>query len=210
MGTARKALLHALAAALAVLHATPASASEEAPRWSFGVEGSYYYLPDDTDHILWSATADRDLLHLEARYNYEDLRTISTFVGLNFGFHDRLQLELTPMVGAVLGRTRGLAPGLELDLSFWKLELYSEAEYVFDLGEPEASFFYSWTELFLWPVEWGRVGLVFERTRIVGTRFDLNRGFLVGLAYRHFSATVLVLNPGADGAYAIFRLAAEW
>ncbi|MFY0577478.1 hypothetical protein ACN28S_26995 [Cystobacter fuscus] len=105
-------------ALLAVLRAMPSSASEasaeerrEPPAWSFWVEGDYFALPDATDYILWLASADHGLLHLEARYNHEDLRTASTFVGLNFGFGERLRLELTPLAGVVLGRTSGLAPG---------------------------------------------------------------------------------------------------
>ncbi|HEX5746309.1 MAG TPA: hypothetical protein VFZ09_08695 [Archangium sp.] len=208
--------LRAFVAALAMLWAAPASASEEAtaseraPRWSFRGEGSYYSLPDDTDYVLWRALADRGLLHLEARYNAEALHTLSAFLGVNFAFGERLRLELTPLLGGMVGRTNGLAPALELGLSLWKLELYSEMEYVFDLGAPEANFFSSWTELSLWPVEWARAGLIFERTRTVTTSFDLSRGFLLGLAYRHVSAAVHVLNPGAEDVYTIFLLAAEW
>ncbi|EPX56877.1 hypothetical protein D187_007313 [Cystobacter fuscus DSM 2262] len=203
-------------ALLAVLRAASSSASEasseesrEPPAWSFWAEGDYYALPDATDYILWLASADHGLLHLEARYNYEDLRTASTFVGLNFGFGEQLRMELTPMAGVVLGRTSGLAPGLTLDLSWWKLELYSELEYVFALGAGDASFFYSWMDLSLWPIEWGRVGLVFQRTKERKTSFELERGFLVGMELGHFSAAVHVLDPGGR-AYTLFMLAAQW
>ena len=38
------------------------------------------------------------------------------------------------MAGVVVGRTDGLAPGLELTLSWPRFELYAESEYVLDLG----------------------------------------------------------------------------
>jgi hypothetical protein len=209
--------LRTLALALAVLLAVPASASGattttgevEAPRWSLRGDGNYYYLPDGTDYPLFVGAAKRGLLHLEARYNYEDLRTVSTFLGLNFGLGESLRLELTPMLGVVAGTTSGVAPGLELELSYWKLVLYSEIEYVFALVEPSDSFFHSWTELSLWPVDWGRVGVIFERTKVIETGFDLERGFLVGLTYRRLSAAVHVINPGADAVYSIFTLSVE-
>ena len=39
------------------------------------------------------------------------------------------------MLGGVFGDTTGIAPGYKGSLSWWKLELYSEGEYVFDAGE---------------------------------------------------------------------------
>ena len=38
------------------------------------------------------------------------------------------------MIGGVFGDTTGVAPGYKGSLSWWKLELYSEGEYVFDTG----------------------------------------------------------------------------
>ena len=45
------------------------------------------------------------------------------------------------MAGAVFGRTNGVAPGLELTLSWKSVELYSENEYVFGFNlDGEAPF----------------------------------------------------------------------
>ena len=46
------------------------------------------------------------------------------------------------MLGGVFGNTTGIAPGYKGSLSWWKLELYSEGEYVFDTGDSSDSFFY--------------------------------------------------------------------
>ena len=48
-------------------------------------------------------TADRDWLHLEARYNYEALDTGSAWVGYNFSGGETLAWEFTPMIGGVFG-----------------------------------------------------------------------------------------------------------
>jgi hypothetical protein len=78
--------------------------------------------------------ADRDWLHLEGRYNYEALDTGSAWVGYNFSGGDMLAWEITPMLGGVFGDTTGVAPGYKGSLGWWKLELYSEGEYVYDTG----------------------------------------------------------------------------
>lgn len=191
--------------------ASDASASEntEAPQWSFEGEAGYYYLPDATDYASATVSANHGRLHLEARYNYEDSRTVSTFAGVNFSAGEELRLELTPMAGVAVGETGGLVPGLEVHLSYWKLELYSEAEYLFEMEDPTSSFFYEWTELSFWPVEWVRAGFVAQRTRLIQTGLEIDRGFLVGVAYQHYAATVHILNPGSDGAYAMFSLSVE-
>ena len=67
------------------------------------------YLPAEkpTPHPLSPWTT----LHLETRYNNEDLRTGSLWVGYNFAWGEKWQFEVTPMIGGVFGRTNGIAPG---------------------------------------------------------------------------------------------------
>ena len=128
-----------------------------APAWSFSASAYTYFVPDDGDYVQPTFAADRDWLHLEARYNYEALDTGSAWVGYNFSGGETLTWEFTPMLGGVFGDTDGVAPGYKGSLSWWKLELYSEGEYVFDAGDSSDSFFYNWSELTLAPVEWFRV-----------------------------------------------------
>src|SRR5438034_7336511 len=50
-------------------------------------------------------SADRGWLHLETRYNYENLETGSVWVGYNFSGGEKLQWEFTPILGGVFGNT---------------------------------------------------------------------------------------------------------
>jgi hypothetical protein len=143
-------------------------------------------------------TFDHDWLHLEARYDYEDRETGSVWVGYNFSGGDKLAWEFTPMLGGVFGNTDGVAPGYKGSLSWWKLELYSEAEYVFDTGDSADNFFYTWSELSLSPVDWFRFGLVVQRTKLYQTDYDIQRGLLVGLSYKKVDFTTYVFNPDAS------------
>jgi len=178
----------------AVFAQTP-TPSEDEPAWEFSVSGSTYFVPEDSNFLQPSFTADRDWLHLEARYNYEAIDTGSAWVGYNFSGGETVTWELTPMLGAVFGATDGVAPGYKGTVGWKKLEFYSEGEYVFDAGETSDSFFYNWSELTFAPVESFRFGMVTERTRAYETDRDIQRGLLAGFSYRRLSVTGYVFNP---------------
>jgi hypothetical protein len=46
--------------------------------------------------------------------------------------------------------------------------------------------------------DWFRFGLVVQRTKVYKTEFDIQRGFLVGVAYKDASFTTYVFNPDAS------------
>ncbi len=179
----------------------PASAAGTAPpaadekAWSFSASVYTYVVPDDREYVQPTFATDRGWLHLEARYNYEALDTGSAWFGYNFSGGDTLAWELTPKVGGVFGETTGIAPGYSGSISWWKLELFSEGEYVFDSGSSADSFFYNWSELTLAPVEWFHFGLVTQRTRLYKTDRDIERGVLAGVSFKRMSLTGYVLNP---------------
>ena len=70
------------------------------------------------------------------------------------------------MIGGVFGRTNGIAPGCEASLTYKKIELSIANEYVFDTTHKSGNFYYSWPQLTYSPVDWFRVGLVAQRTRL--------------------------------------------
>jgi hypothetical protein len=175
-----------------------AVAAEMESKWSFSASAYTYIVPDSREYVQPTFTADRNCLHLEARYNYEDRETGSAWIGCNFSVGEKLALEFTPMLGGVFGNTTGIAPGYKGSLGWWKLELSSEGEYVFDTGDSSDSFFYTWSELSLSPVEWFRFGLVVQRTKLYETDFDIQRGLLVGFSYKRADFTTYVFNPDAS------------
>jgi hypothetical protein len=154
-----------------------------------------YVIPDGREYVQPTIMADRGWLHLEARYNYEALDTGSAWLGINFSGGNRLAWEITPMIGGVFGETAGVAPGYRGSLSWWKLQLTSEAEYVWDARDSSASFFYSWTELSLAPVDWFRFGLVTQRTQVYQTDRELQRGLFAGISVWQVDLTTYVFNP---------------
>ena len=178
--------------------ATATTPEGENDGWSFSASLYTFIVPDDTDYVSPIITADHGYLHLEARYNYEDLSTASAFIGCNFSFGDELSLELTPKIGVVGGQSDGVAPGYHLTVSYRKLELYSEGEYLFNTEESSDSFFYAWTELSYYPVDWFRFGLAVQRTRAYESDLDFQPGVLIGASWKMFDFTTYIFNLGFD------------
>jgi hypothetical protein len=186
--------------------ATTAAAGDSAKAWAFSASAYTYFVPESSDYVQPTFTADRGWLHLEARYNYEDLETGSAFVGVTFGGGKKVAWELTPMVGGVFGGTSGVAPGYKGSLSFWKIEMYSEGEYVFDAKDATANFFYNWSETTLSPTEWFRFGVAAQRTRAYQTDRDIQRGVMVGFTYKRFDVACYVFNPDEPKPTAVVAL----
>jgi hypothetical protein len=193
-------------AALFILFAAAASAQDEAASsategkeeaaWEFNASLYGYFPPGERHYAQPTFIANHGPLHLEARYNYEDFKTGSAWVGWNFGAGEELRLDATVMAGGLFGVTRGVAPGYELTLSYGKFELYSEGEYVFDTQDSANNFFYNWAQLGYSPLEWLSFGLASQRTRAYQTPLDVQRGPFVGFAYKSWTLTVYVFNVG--------------
>ncbi len=174
---------------------TPSNTATREP-WKISLT-LYGYLPSDQDgYANPNVTADRGRLHLEARYNYEDLKTGSLWAGYNFHVGKTVVLNLTPMIGGVFGRTTGVAPGCQASLRYRKIELSISNEYVFNTSDKSESFYYSWPQLTYFPADWISLGLVAQRTKPFHTKLDTQRGFLVGLSHKKAEFTAYVFNVG--------------
>ncbi len=176
--------------------------------WNFGIETDLYFI--DPFVFLPIFTANKDNLHLEARYNYEDLKTASAWVGYNISGGNEFEYFITPMVGGAFGRTNGIAPGLEFTFSYIGFELYSESEYLFDFESKENNFFYSWTDFTYSPLDWLWFGVSGQRTRLYQTDVEIDRGFILGFAYKNLQTTGYFFNLFTDDAYFMLALAVDF
>jgi hypothetical protein len=157
---------------------------------------------DDENYVQPIVTADRDALHLEGRYNYEDRRSVSGFVGWTFERGTTTTLALTPMLGGVVGETDGIVPALELSFDWRRLEVYSEGEYVIGVGDT-TSFFYNWFEVSVRAADWLRGGLATQHTRTFNAPREIQRGVLAGVTVGKVEGVFCLFNPGSHDAYVI-------
>ena len=169
---------------------------ESTDKWSLNLTISGYLVPHDRSYASPVFNADQGKLYLGARYNYENVETGSLWCGYNLTFGNTVVLEATPMIGGVLGKTRGLAPGYSAALVWKQIELSTEGEYLFDLKYHTGSFFYSWMELSYSPGEWWRAGLVAQRTKAYHTSLDIQRGLFAGVVGKKMNFTAYVFNAG--------------
>jgi hypothetical protein len=180
----------------------------KASEWEYGVETDLYFT--DPFVFLPIFIADKGKLHLEARYNYEDLKTASVWVGYNIFGGDEFEYFITPMVGGAFGRTDGIAPGLEFTLSYMGFELYSESEYLFDVASSEYNFFYSWTDFTYSPLDWLWFGISGQRTKLYESEVEVDRGLILGGAYRNIEITGYFYNAFTDDAFLMLALTTDF
>jgi hypothetical protein len=178
--------------------------------WAFNLTTDGYIIPNETSYADPVFSADRTWLHLEARYNDENLRTGSIWIGYNFSTGKKLELDVTPMIGGVFGRTTGIAPGCEASLSYKKVQLSITNEYVFDTAHKSGNFYNTWPELTYSPLSWFRVGLMADRTRAFQTSLDVQRGFLVGVSHKKWESTIYVFNAGFTDPTVVLELGLDF
>jgi hypothetical protein len=178
-----------------------------ADEWESSLSISTYLVQNGRDYANPNLVADRGWLHLEARYNYEALKTGSLWLGYNFSVGKKLTLDAAPMIGGVFGDITGIAPGYTISISYEPFELFTQGEYFFDAAIHAGNFFYSWSELSCAPVTWFRAGIVVDRTKALGSNFDIRRGPLVGFRYKKIDFTTYWLSPGSRDSTFIFTVA---
>ena len=178
--------------------------------WSFAAAVYHYILPGEKNTTTLLGYADHKALHLEARYNYEDLKTGSVFGGYMFETGNKLVFTATPMIGFVFGNTNGMAPGLETSLAWKKLDFYSESEYVIDFDGKENNFFYTWTELAITPFTNFRTGISANRTRLYQSDLDVQKGIFIQYSFWKLTAGVHYFNPFSSDEFVIATLGIEF
>lgn len=168
-----------------------------AKQWSLYASASGYLVQNSRSFVSPALSADRGWLHLEARYNYEDLETGSLWIGRNFSFGRKVKLDLTPMVGGVVGRSDGVAPGFLISLVYRRFSAATEGEYLIATDRAQ-SFFYTWSEISYSPAEWFQAGTVIQRTQAFQTRVDTKYGLLASFSYKNANFTTYVLDFWKD------------
>jgi hypothetical protein len=177
--------------------------------WEFNAHANLYFIPEDF-FILPVFQADKNKLHLEARYNYEDRETFSAWVGYNFQGGKKLEYTITPMLGGVVGRSDGMAPGLEVTLDFKGFALYTEAEVYLDFQGSQNHYLYSWTDFSYSPKDWFWFGISAQRTRSYQTELDLQRGLLIGVGFKNWELTTYAYNLGFEDPFVLISISKQF
>lgn len=198
-------------AAAAALCATGAAAqaTDDGSKWSASVNASYYAMRDEPDFAVFVAAINRGPFRFEARQNYEARHATSAFVGWKVTGGEAISYEVTPIAGGLFGAAHAGIVGVEASAAYRTFDAYVEAEYVHDSGGA-SHYVYAWSEIGFRPLEWLRIGIAGQRTRIVHTSRDLQRGPFVQLAFGTVSVGVYAFNPDVASRYAVISIAASF
>ena len=201
----RFVVLPAVLAGAASANAADTTIDSEPPV-TVSATGFYYAMRDQPDFGVGVASIDRGRLHLEGRYNSEARDAGSLFAGWKFTGGEVVTFEITPIVGVLFGAARGAIPGIEASVAYGSLDAYIEAEYVYDRENRSDSYYYAWSELGWKPTEWLRVGLAGQRTRVVQTGREFQRGLFAQMIVGKMTLGAYLFNPDTGARYAIVAL----
>jgi len=170
----------------------------EAADWEFRQENYIRIVPHDNS--LWTpvAWADHGLLHLEARFNYEDVDLASVFGGLHLTGGSDVEYDAHLMAGVAFGWTSGVVPAYRFEISWWQLDLCSEGEYYLDFTSRENDFAYSWSELGWSPLDALRIGAALQNTRLYQVSRDVEVGPLAGVSFWKVDVTGYIFSLGTS------------
>jgi hypothetical protein len=177
--------------------------------WQINPNLSFYFIPHDF-FILPTLLIDKQHLHLEARYNYEDRETFSLWMGYNFSGGKKLTYAITPMAGGVVGNSNGVAPGLRFELAFRRFTLSSESEYFFDLDETENNFYYNWSDLSYSIKDWLWAGASVQRSRAYQSDLDVQYGLLIGAGHKQWELNSYLYNLGTPDTFIMVTVSATF
>jgi hypothetical protein len=182
-------------------------------KWEHSASLNFYFFQDP---FIFLPTYDgnKGHLHLAARYNYEDIRTFSGWVGYNFMGGNHLEYVITPMIGGLVGRTNGFACGALIQLDFRKFSFYSESEYVFDVvaydNDYFSNYFYTWTDISYNVIDQLSIGMSAQKTRIYQQDDDIQRGFLISVNAQLLDITGYFYSPFTKEPFFILTLSRDF
>jgi hypothetical protein len=173
----------------------------------------YHYAGKGTPYVFMPVAhfqSERNW-YAEARYNYEDIETFSLHLGKSFTGEKRLSYTVTPLLGASLGRFKGISTGLNLDLGFEKFFFSAQSQYSMATAKGKGSddFFYSWSEAGYQPVDWLYAGASIQQTYTSQEQL-LEPGLVLGFSFNRFSIPLYGFDLFNNSRYFIIGLTVSW
>lgn len=176
------------------------SDSVKIKNWDISAVALFVFTPDNS-FIVPVVYANYKRWHFEPRYNYENLETFSMFAGYNIAGGKKFTYFLTPMLGGVVGRTDGIAPGFEADLGYGRFRFYTEMEYLFDFNTTADSYYYAWSHFRFIITKWMWAGIAGGRNRVYQNDVKVQRGVSLGFTKKKLTISGYYYNPFTSDNY---------
>ena len=147
-------------------------------------------------------------LYTEVRYNYEELNSVSLYIGKNVTEVGKLSYTVIPIIGVVVGRFKGGSVGLNASVEYSKFFFATQSQYTLSIDKENYSdFYFTWSELGYQPLKWVYVGLTVQQTYLqrVETLYT-EPGFVLGFSLGKFTLPLYVFNPLRNTNYFVLGL----
>jgi hypothetical protein len=181
--------------------------------WTFALGQTgfeqYHYLEGNTYTfvpVVHVQTANN--LYAEARYNYEEQKTFSVYLGKTFPKATKhLSYSFTPMVGGMLGQFKGGSAGLTMSLEYKKFFLSSQPQYTVFSGERSRSYFFQWSEVGYELTPWLFAGCSIQQTHYTQTKVNVTEaGVLMGFSLGKWIFPVYIFSPLSTSRYLVLGI----
>ncbi len=185
---------------------------EAAAQVTGSVEQIYYYEKGDGFAMgpLVQLQTDKNWF-VEARYNYEEARTVSFYIGKAFARDGQFSYSITPIFGGVVGRFDGGSAALNVDLEFRGFYFSTQSQYTFSVEEELDNFYFSWSELGYQPLEWLYGGLAIQETYFPQTSESITHpGCVVGFSFRRWTLPFYGFKTGKGTQSFVCSIIYEW
>jgi hypothetical protein len=137
-------------------------------------------------------------LHTEMRYNYEERKTGSVYIGRKFGRDSTFSYAFTPMLGWVFGQYNGGSLALNMDLGYKRAYISVQSQYSLSSEGSAGNFFYGWGEVGYEATGWLYAGVSCQLTKPYKEKTETEYGMLVGFNIKKMSIPVYVFSPFND------------
>lgn len=151
-----------------------------------GIYTSFQFAKDENILItpqIWTYAKN---IYFEARYNYEERKTFSLYIGRSFKTGKDSIFEIIPMFGGVIGEYTGISPALTCILKGKRLQGFSQSQYTIDL-KGHNNFFFNWTAISVPIIKKNGLGIAYRMVSVQGTPTVYNYGPMINFQTGSFT-----------------------
>ncbi len=170
-----------------------------------GVEQSFYMQQNSGSvavPMIWYQT--KHGWYSALRYNYEDVKTVSLFLGKNFsGTSGNSSITATPMAGILWGATKGTAAAVKFGIETNSFYFASEPQYVFSFNGAQQNFFYNWSEAGIAALPFLYTGIALQHTKVPALKHQWEAGAVAGFLFKNIELPVYLFNAFGKNKYLV-------
>ncbi|MEP6737951.1 MAG: hypothetical protein ABJA70_20665 [Chryseolinea sp.] len=150
----------------------------------------------------------RNNWYAEARYNYDEVRTFSLYLGKTFsGTKKDISYSVTPMIGGMLGQFKGGSAALNASLEYKRFFLSSQPQFTAFSGERDRSYIFHWSELGYELRSWLFAGVSIQQTYYTQSKMNnIEPGILLGVTLGKWILPLYLFNPLSTSAYYVLGI----